>query len=117
MPGLFSDYALKDARLRNRIAISPMTQYSCGTDGIMTDWHMVHLGARAVGGAGLVIAEQLAVAPEGRMTPGCAGIWTDDQMPALRRITDFHQVHRCRARRAARPFRPQGQHPRAVGGL
>jgi len=89
MPGLFSDYALKDLRLRNRIAISPMTQYSCSTDGIMTDWHMVHLGARAVGGAGLVVAEQLAVSPEGRMTPGCAGIWSDDQVPALRRITDF----------------------------
>lgn len=89
MPGLFSEFQLKDVRLRNRIAISPMTQYSCGTDGIMTDWHLVHLGARAVGGAGLVVVEQLAVSPEGRMTPGCAGIWSDDQIPMLRRITDF----------------------------
>ncbi len=52
MPGLFSEFRLKDAHLRNCIAISPMTQYSCGTDGVMTDWHLVHLGARAVGGAG-----------------------------------------------------------------
>ena len=89
MPGLFSELRLKDITLRNRIAISPMTQYSCGTDGITTDWHLVHLGARAAGGAGLVVMEQLAVSPEGRMTPGCAGIWSDEQVPMLRRITDF----------------------------
>jgi 2,4-dienoyl-CoA reductase-like NADH-dependent reductase (Old Yellow Enzyme family) len=89
MPGLFSPLQIKDVTLRNRIAISPMTQYSCGTDGIMTDWHLVHLGARAVGGAGLVVLEQLAVSPEGRMTPGCAGIWCDEQIPMLRRIADF----------------------------
>jgi 2,4-dienoyl-CoA reductase-like NADH-dependent reductase (Old Yellow Enzyme family) len=89
MPGLFSEFRLKDITLRNRIAISPMTQYSCGTDGVMTDWHLVHLGARAVGGAGLVVVEQLAVSPEGRMTPGCAGIWSDEQIPMLRRVTDF----------------------------
>jgi 2,4-dienoyl-CoA reductase-like NADH-dependent reductase (Old Yellow Enzyme family) len=89
MPDLFSELQLKDVRLRNRIAISPMTQYSCGTDGVMTDWHLVHLGARAVGGAGLVVVEQLAVSPEGRMTPGCAGLWSDEQIPMLRRITDF----------------------------
>ena len=89
MSGLFSEYVLKDIRLRNRIAISPMTQYSCGPDGVMTDWHLVHLGARAVGGAGLVVAEQLAVSEEGRMTAGCAGIWSDEQVPALQRITHF----------------------------
>ena len=89
MATLFSEFALKDVRLRNRIALSPMTQYSCGPDGVITDWHLVHLGARAVGGAGLVIAEQLAVSPEGRMTPGCAGIWSDEQAAALRRATDF----------------------------
>jgi 2,4-dienoyl-CoA reductase-like NADH-dependent reductase (Old Yellow Enzyme family) len=89
MPGLFSEYRLKDAHLRNRIAISPMTQYSCGPDGMVTDWHMVHLGARAVGGAGLVVVEQLAVSPEGRMTAGCAGLWSDAQAEALRRVTAF----------------------------
>lgn len=89
MNGLLSEYALKDIRLRNRIAISPMTQYSCGPDGVFTDWHFVHLGARAVGGAGLVIVEQLAVSPEGRMTPACAGLWSDEQVGALQRVTSF----------------------------
>ena len=89
MPGLLSEYALKGVRLRNRIAISPMTQYSCGADGVFTDWHFVHLGARAIGGAGLVIVEQLAVSPEGRMTPACAGIWSNEQVDALRRVTSF----------------------------
>lgn len=89
MPGLFSDYALKDVRLRNRIAISPMTQYSCGPDGMATDWHLVHLGARAVGGAGLVIVEQAAVSPEGRMTNGCLGLWNDGQAEPLARIAAF----------------------------
>jgi len=89
MPKLFDPFALKDVTLRNRIAISPMTQYSCGPDGVVTDWHLVHLGARAVGGAGLVVVEQLAVSPEGRMTPGCAGLWNDDQAEALARVTRF----------------------------
>ena len=89
MTGLFSELVLKDVRLRNRIAISPMTQYSCGADGVVTDWHLVHLGARAVGGAGLVVIEQLAVSPEGRMTPACAGLWSDEQALALQRITSF----------------------------
>lgn len=66
-----------------------MTQYSCGADGVVTDWHLVHLGARAVGGAGLVVIEQLAVSPEGRMTPACAGLWSDEQALALQRITAF----------------------------
>jgi 2,4-dienoyl-CoA reductase-like NADH-dependent reductase (Old Yellow Enzyme family) len=69
MPDLFSPFTLKDITLRNRIGMSPMTMFSCGPDGIATDWHLVHLGARAVGGAGLVFIEQLAVSPEGRMTP------------------------------------------------
>ena len=89
MTGLFNKLVLKDVHLRNRIAISPMTQYSCGADGVVTDWHLVHLGARAVGGAGLVVIEQLAVSPEGRMTPACAGLWSDEQALALQRITAF----------------------------
>ena len=89
MTGLFNELVLKDVHLRNRIAISPMTQYSCGADGVVTDWHLVHLGARAVGGAGLVVIEQLAVSPEGRMTPACAGLWSDEQALALQRITAF----------------------------
>ncbi|KMO36311.1 NADH:flavin oxidoreductase/NADH oxidase [Methylobacterium aquaticum] len=93
MPNLFSPFTLKDVTLRNRIAISPMTMFSCAADGLVNDWHLVHLGARAVGGAGLVIIEQLAVSPEGRMTPTCAGIWSDDHIPALRRVTDFIKAH------------------------
>ena len=90
MPDLFSEFRLKDVRLRNRIAVSPMTMYSCdGQDGVLTDWHLMHLGARAAGGAGLVVMEQLAVSPEGRMTPTCAGIWSDEQVPMLKRVADF----------------------------
>ncbi|MBS0640023.1 MAG: NADH:flavin oxidoreductase/NADH oxidase [Proteobacteria bacterium] len=89
MPGLFSEFALKDVRLRNRVAVSPMTQYSCGPDGVVTDWHLVHLGARAIGGAGLVVVEQAAVSPEGRMTNGCLGLWNDEQAEALARIARF----------------------------
>jgi 2,4-dienoyl-CoA reductase-like NADH-dependent reductase (Old Yellow Enzyme family) len=89
MPGLFSGFALKDVSLRNRIAISPMTQYSCGADGMATDWHLVHLGARAIGGAGLVMVEQAAVSPEGRMTAGCLGLWNDEQIEPLARIARF----------------------------
>lgn len=90
MPDLFSEFRLKGVSLRNRIAVSPMTQYSCdGLDGVLTDFHLMHLGARAAGGAGLVVMEQLAVSPEGRMTPGCAGIWSDDQIPMLSRVAGF----------------------------
>ena len=89
MPRLFSPFRLKDVALRNRIALSPMTQYACGPDGVVTDWHLVHLGARASGGAGLIVMEQLAVAPEGRMTPGCAWLWNDTQAEALGRVTAF----------------------------
>lgn len=89
VPGLFSEFALKDVRLRNRVAVSPMTQYSCGPDGIATDWHLVHLGARAIGGAGLVVVEQAAVSPEGRMTNACLGLWNDAQAEALSRIARF----------------------------
>ena len=90
MPDLFTPLRLKDVTLRNRIAVSPMTMYSCDAgDGVLTDWHLMHLGARAAGGAGLVVMEQLAVSPEGRMTPTCAGIWSDEHIPMLKRVADF----------------------------
>lgn len=88
MPGLFDPYTLKSVKLRNRIAVSPMCQYSA-IDGVVNDWHLVHLGARASGGAGLVVAEATAVAPEGRITPGCAGLWTDGQAEAWSRVARF----------------------------
>lgn len=66
-----------------------MCEYSCGPDGIATDWHMVHLGSRAVGGTGLVMAEATAVRPDGRISPGCQGLWSDAHVDALRPITSF----------------------------
>ncbi|MBL9210031.1 MAG: NADH:flavin oxidoreductase/NADH oxidase [Opitutaceae bacterium] len=88
MSQLFAPFTLKSVTLRNRIGVSPMCMYSA-RDGLMTDWHLVHLGARAVGGAGLVLAEATAVAPEGRITPGDAGLWNDGQIDPLARICRF----------------------------
>lgn len=85
---LFSPYLLGALTLPNRIAVSPMCQYS-STDGFATDWHLVHLGSRAVGGAGLVMMEATAVSPEGRITPGDMGLWKDAQIEKLKQITDF----------------------------
>lgn len=95
MPALFTPLPLRGLTLRNRIGVSPMCQYS-STHGLATDWHLVHLGAFATGGAGLVIAEAAAVLPEGRISPHDLGLWDDAQVPMLRRITDF-----CRAQGAA----------------
>src|SRR5471032_540782 len=82
MPALFEPFKLKDISLRNRIAIPPMCQYSAD-DGLINDWHRVHLAGLARGGAGLVIVEATAVSPEGRITPGCTGIWNDEQAQAF----------------------------------
>jgi 2,4-dienoyl-CoA reductase-like NADH-dependent reductase (Old Yellow Enzyme family) len=87
-PTLFSPLQIRGLTLPNRIGVSPMCQYSA-TDGYATDWHLVHLGARAVGGAGLVIVEATAVLPEGRITYGDLGLWSDDHIPALARIASF----------------------------
>jgi 2,4-dienoyl-CoA reductase-like NADH-dependent reductase (Old Yellow Enzyme family) len=76
MTHLFDSYKIKDITLRNRIGVSPMCQYS-SIDGVATDWHLVNLGSRAVGGAGLIIAEATAVEPRGRISPKDAGIWAD----------------------------------------
>src|ERR1700739_2002280 len=85
---LFSPIQLAGVSIPNRIFVSPMCQYS-STDGFSNDWHLVHLGSRAVGGAGLVLTEAAAVVPEGRITPQDLGIWSDDHIPALRRIVSF----------------------------
>lgn len=82
MTALFQPFKLKDLTLRNRIAIPPMCQYSA-TDGVVNDWHRVHYPALARGGAGLLIVEATAVSPEGRITPGCLGLWNDTQAAAL----------------------------------
>lgn len=85
---LFEPLTLRGVTLRNRIGVSPMCQYS-STDGYANDWHLVHLGSRAVGGAGLVIAEATAVTPEGRISPQDLGLWQDDHVEMLSRITRF----------------------------
>lgn len=82
MPSLFEPFKLKDVTLRNRIAVPPMCQY-LAEDGLINDWHHVHLAGLARGGAGLVIVEATAVSPEGRITPGCTGIWNDAQAQAF----------------------------------
>ncbi|MGW1974275.1 bifunctional salicylyl-CoA 5-hydroxylase/oxidoreductase [Streptomyces sp. NPDC001889] len=90
-PPMFTPFRLRGLRLRNRVVVSPMDLYSAA-DGVPGDFHLVHLGARALGGAGLVMTEMVCVSPEGRITPGCAGLWTDGQAAAWRRVTAF--VHR-----------------------
>ncbi len=89
---LFTPYTLRGVTLHNRIVVSPMCQYSC-QDGMATDWHLVHLGSRAVGGAGLVIAEATAVEAHGRISPEDLGLWDDAQIAPLARITAFLREH------------------------
>jgi 2,4-dienoyl-CoA reductase-like NADH-dependent reductase (Old Yellow Enzyme family) len=91
-PNLFEPLSIRSVTLRNRIGVSPMCQYS-SEDGVATDWHLVHLGSRAVGGAALVIAEATAVSPEGRISPGDAGIWADKHIEPIARINRFIKLH------------------------
>ncbi len=124
MADLFSPLTLRAVTLRNRIGVSPMCQYSA-EEGRVTDWHVAHLGARAVGGAGLVIAEATAVAPEGRITPGCAGLWEDGQIEPFARVVRFLErhgavpaiqlAHAGRKAGAARPW-DGAQHLEAAAG-
>ena len=88
MSQLFAPLKIGDITFRNRIFVSPMCQYS-SQDGMPNDWHFVHLGSRAVGGAGMVIVEATAVTPEGRITPGCLGLWSDAHAEALQPIGRF----------------------------
>jgi len=87
-PPIFTPFKLRDLVLENRVVVSPMCQYSA-VDGLVTDWHLVHLGSRAVGGAGLIVTEMTCIAPEARITPGCTGIWNNAQVTAWKRIVDF----------------------------
>lgn len=88
MSKLFSPFTIKDVTLKNRIVISPMCQYSA-VDGFATDWHLVHLGSRAVGGAGLIIQEASAVTADGRITYADLGIWKDEHVAKLKQIVSF----------------------------
>lgn len=92
MSKLFSSLAIRNITLKNRIVVSPMCQYS-SEDGFSNDWHLVHLGTRAIGGAGLVMAEATSVLPEGRITPADLGIWSDAHVERLKKITDFIHAH------------------------
>ena len=118
MSRLFEPLKIKTVTLRNRICVSPMCQYST-PDGVAGDWHMVHLGSRAVGGAGVVMVEASAVSPEGRITPDDLGIWSDRQAEALAPIVSFMKrfgavcgiqiAHAGRKASTAAPFK--GGHP------
>lgn len=122
---LFESIRFRGIELRNRIGVSPMCQYSAEA-GFAGDWHLVHLGAFATGGAGLILVEATAVEPEGRISPGDLGLWDDAQVPALRRITDFIHAHGAVAgvqlahagRKAStwRPWEGQGAVPPERGG-
>ena len=125
MTGLFSPLPLRGLTLRNRIGVSPMCQYSA-TDGFASDWHFVHLGAFATGGAGLVISEAIAVTADGRISPRDLGLWDDAQIPMLRCITDFmHEqgsvaaiqlAHAGRKASTKRPWEGGGMVAPADGG-
>ena len=125
MVKLFEPLALRGITLKNRIVVSPMCQYSA-QDGFANDWHLVHLGGRAVGGAALIIQEATAVSPEGRISPEDLGIWKDEHVPMLRRINEFIAAQGCvpgvqlaHAGRKASTYRPwsgEGAVPEAVGG-
>jgi anthraniloyl-CoA monooxygenase len=91
-PPMFTPYVLRGLRLRNRVVVSPMCMYSA-VDGVVGDFHLVHYGARAMGGAGLVMTEMTDVSADGRITPGCAGLYNDAQEAAWKRIVDYVHAH------------------------
>ena len=91
-PPMFTPYTVRGLTLKNRVVVSPMAQYSC-VDGVAGDYHLVHLGARAMGGAAMVVAEMTCVSPEGRITPGCPGLYNAEQKAAWARIADWIHAH------------------------
>jgi 2,4-dienoyl-CoA reductase-like NADH-dependent reductase (Old Yellow Enzyme family) len=125
VPHLFQPFTIKSITFRNRIGVSPMCEYS-SEDGVATDWHLVHLGARAVGGAGLVMAEATSVSPEGRISPGDAGIWADKHVEPIARINRFLKqqgavpgiqlAHAGRKASISRPWEGDASLPDDAGG-
>ena len=91
-PPMFLPFELRGLTLVNRVVVSPMAQY-CAADGTPDEWHLVHYGHRALGGAGLVYTEMTCVSPEGRISPGCTGLWNETQRDAWRRIVEFVHAH------------------------
>lgn len=88
IPPMFTPFTLRGVTLKNRVVVSPMAQYSC-VDGVPADYHLVHLGARAMGGAGMVVVEMTCPSPDARITPGCPGLWNEQQRDGFKRIVDF----------------------------
>ena len=125
MAHLFDPLQIRDITLPNRIFVSPMCQYS-SADGFANDWHFVHLGTRAIGGAGLVFAEATAILPEGRISPQDLGIWNDEHIVELSRVTQFihaqgsiagmQLAHAGRKASTRRPWEPAGTVPENEGG-
>jgi 2,4-dienoyl-CoA reductase-like NADH-dependent reductase (Old Yellow Enzyme family) len=125
MAGLFDPLAIREVKFANRVFVSPMCQYS-SHDGYANDWHFVHLGSRAVGGAALVLTEATAVLPEGRISPQDLGIWSDEHVEVLSRIVSFiHEqgsiagmqlAHAGRKASTCRPWDGQGTIPESEGG-
>jgi 2,4-dienoyl-CoA reductase-like NADH-dependent reductase (Old Yellow Enzyme family) len=125
MTHLFDPLAIRDITFANRVFVSPMCQYS-SSDGYANDWHFVHLGSRAVGGAGLVLTEATAVLPEGRISPQDLGIWMDDHIEPLARVVRFiHEqgsvagMQLAHAGRKASTYAPASGHgriPESEGG-
>lgn len=125
MSHLFEPFTIKSVTLRNRVGVSPMCMYS-SEDGVANDWHVVHLGARAAGGAGLVIAEATAVNPAGRITPADAGIWAEKHIEPIARVNRFIKAqgavpgiqlaHAGRKASTARPWEGGGYLDTAQGG-
>jgi 2,4-dienoyl-CoA reductase-like NADH-dependent reductase (Old Yellow Enzyme family) len=122
---LFAPLAIRGIKLANRVVVSPMCQYS-SQDGFANDWHLVHLGSRAVGGAGLVLTEAAAVLPEGRISPQDLGIWDDEHIEFLSRITTFiyqqgsiagmQLAHAGRKASTKRPWEGHGEARESEGG-
>ena len=125
MPGLFDPLTIRDVTFANRVFVSPMCQYS-SVDGYANDWHFVHLGTRAVGGAGLVLTEATAVLPEGRISPQDLGIWDDGHVEMLGRIVGFihgqgsiagmQLAHAGRKASTSRPWEGHDAVPESEGG-
>ena len=125
MSQLFSPFTLRGLELRNRVVVSPMCQYSA-EDGALGEWHLVHLGSRAVGGAGLVMIEATAVEPRGRISPEDSGIWAEKHVAPIARVARFVReqgaalgvqlAHAGRKASTRRPWEGHGPLPAANGG-
>ena len=115
-PPMFAPFRLRDMTLENRVVVSPMATYSA-TDGTPDDFHLVHYGTRAQGGAGLLFTEMTCVSPTARITPGCTGMYAPEHVDAWKRIVDFvHAPFEGEILPPARPFGRQGLDPIGLGG-